>query len=68
MLRHTIGSKIPVELYHFPDEFTSGALRQEIERAYDISFKTINVPRSSGDKAWSEIRLPTGFTALTVRH
>jgi len=54
MLRNVIGSKIPVELYHFPDEFTSEAARNELEAEYDIKLRTIEVPRSSGDKAWSE--------------
>jgi len=53
MLRNVIGSKIPVELYHFPDEFTDADARKQLEE-YDIALKTIQAPRSSGDKAWNK--------------
>lgn len=54
MLRNVIDSKIPIELYHFPDEFTDANARKQVEEEYDIALKTIQVPRSSGDKAWSK--------------
>lgn len=54
MLRNVIGSTIPIELYHFPDELEDEAERNELESKYDLKLISIGGRRYNMEKSWSE--------------
>jgi len=56
MLRNVIGSTIPVELYHYPDEMEDEAVKKELVEKYDITIRAIG-QRVGSDENWGESRL-----------
>lgn len=59
MLRNVVHSTLPVELYHFNEEFTDPSLRQELSHEYGITFKAVDGRRPNG-KSWSEWAIHPG--------
>jgi hypothetical protein len=55
MLRNVIGSKIPVELYHYPDEMEDEAVKKDLEDKYDITIRAIG-QRVGSDENWGGCR------------
>lgn len=53
MLRNVLHSKLPIELYHFPDELQDKELRAELEASYDLHLVEVSGKRPNG-KSWSE--------------
>jgi hypothetical protein len=53
MLRNVLHSTLPVELYHFTEEFTDASLREELSNEYGITFRAVDGRRPNG-KSWSE--------------
>jgi alpha 1,2-mannosyltransferase len=54
MLRNVIGSTIPIELYHFPDELQDEEERRELEDSFDVALKSVGQKRFNMEKSWSE--------------
>ena len=54
MLRNVIGSTIPVELYHYPDEMEDEAVKKELVDQYDITIRAIG-QRVGSDENWGEL-------------
>ena len=52
MLRHVIKSKIPVELYHFPDELQDESVREELTVEYGVMLRSAGQRRQDG-KSWN---------------
>ena len=66
MLRNVIGSTIPVELYHYPDEMEDEAVKKELVDTYDVTIRAIG-QRVGSDENWGECGAqPLGEDALTV--
>ena len=53
MLRNVLHSKLPIEMYHFPDEMQDEALRTELAESFDIRLKEVGGKRRDG-KSWSK--------------
>lgn len=49
-----MGSTIPAEVYHFPDEMEDEAVRKELEDEYDVTLISIGEKRYNIEKSWSE--------------
>ncbi|KAK1927346.1 mannosyltransferase putative-domain-containing protein [Papiliotrema laurentii] len=65
MLRNVIGSTIPIELYHFPDELQDEEERRELEDSFDVALKSVGQKRFNMEKSWNvknEAFLATNFT------
>jgi hypothetical protein len=53
MLRKTLKSKLPIEVYHFPDEMTDKAWREAFSKEYDVTLRVFDGMRFGG-KNWRE--------------
>jgi alpha 1,2-mannosyltransferase len=54
MLRQTLGCKLPIEVYHFPDEMQDPEIRQAFIDEYDVQLKVVEMSKFGG-KNWREL-------------
>jgi hypothetical protein len=50
-LRNVVKSKLPVEIYHYPGEFTNQTAREELTSKYNVEIREISVKKTDG-KTW----------------
>jgi hypothetical protein len=43
MLRKTLNCKLPIELYHFPDEMQDEEIRRAFVDEFDVELKVVSV-------------------------
>lgn len=63
MLRNVLKCTLPIELYHFPDEFQDPALREELVASYDLRLMEVGGKRPNG-KSWSTCLLRKAIAHL----
>lgn len=53
-LRNVIKSKLPVEIFHFPGEFTNATAREELARDFNVDIRETKKDKGdTGGKVWS---------------